>query len=76
MVEDKQPSGSFGTPEDIGALANFLCTHNGRQMTGAAYTVDGGWTAQWLTSLSNSEIIKLYTITISTIITSEIIGSL
>jgi 3-hydroxybutyrate dehydrogenase len=46
LVSDKQPSGTFGTPEDIGALATFLCTHNARQITGASYTVDGGWTAQ------------------------------
>jgi len=46
LVSDKQPSGSFGTPEDIGALATFLCTHSARQITGASYTIDGGWTAQ------------------------------
>ena len=46
LVADKQPSGSFGTPEDIGALATFLCTHNANQITGASYTIDGGWTAQ------------------------------
>lgn len=46
LVSDKQPSGSFGTPEDIGALATFLCTQNANQITGAAYTIDGGWTAQ------------------------------
>ena len=46
LVSDKQPSGSFGTPEDIGALSTFLCSHNARQITGAAYTIDGGWTAQ------------------------------
>lgn len=46
LVSDKQPSGSFGTPDDIGALTTFLCSNNARQMTGASYTVDGGWTAQ------------------------------
>jgi 3-hydroxybutyrate dehydrogenase len=45
LIEEKQPSASFGHPEDIGALATFLCTENARQITGASYTVDGGWTA-------------------------------
>lgn len=46
LIEEKQPSAGFSNPEDIGALATFLCTNNARQITGAAYTVDGGWTAQ------------------------------
>ena len=46
LVEAKQPSGGFSLPEDLGALAAFLCTNNARQMTGATYTMDGGWTAQ------------------------------
>ena len=46
LVSEKQPSGNFGTPADIGALATFLCSENARQITGASYTVDGGWTAQ------------------------------
>ena len=46
LVEEKQPSGGFSLPEDLGALAAFLCTNNARQVTGAAYTMDGGWTAQ------------------------------
>ena len=33
-------------PEDLGALATFLCTNSARQMTGSTYTMDGGWTAQ------------------------------
>lgn len=46
LISEKQPSASFSVPADIGALATFLCTDNARQITGAAYTVDGGWTAQ------------------------------
>lgn len=46
LIEEKQPSASFSVPADIGALATFLCTDNARQITGASYTVDGGWTAQ------------------------------
>uniref|UniRef100_A0A1J3HMU6 3-oxoacyl-[acyl-carrier-protein] reductase n=3 Tax=Mesangiospermae TaxID=1437183 RepID=A0A1J3HMU6_NOCCA len=45
LIEEKQPSASFSVPADIGALATFLCTDNARQITGASYTVDGGWTA-------------------------------
>ena len=46
LISEKQPSASFSVPADIGALTTFLCTDNARQITGAAYTVDGGWTAQ------------------------------
>jgi 3-hydroxybutyrate dehydrogenase len=46
LVSEKQPTGKFGNPEDIGALAAFLCSENAHQMTGASYTIDGGWTAQ------------------------------
>lgn len=46
LIEEKQPSAGFSVPADIGALATFLCTDNARQITGASYTVDGGWTAQ------------------------------
>ena len=46
LVDAKQPSGKMSMPEDLGALATFLCTDNARQMTGATYTMDGGWTAQ------------------------------
>jgi len=46
LIEEKQPSASFSVPADIGALATFLSTDNARQITGASYTVDGGWTAQ------------------------------
>lgn len=46
LLSEKQPSKQFATPEEIGALAVFLCSPVAGQMTGAAYTVDGGWTAQ------------------------------
>jgi len=45
LIEEKQPTAAFGHPEDIGALATFMCTENARQITGASYTMDGGWTA-------------------------------
>ena len=40
-----QPTKRFVTPEEIGALAVFLCREEARSITGANLTVDGGWTA-------------------------------
>ena len=42
----KQPSREFTTPEDLGALALFLCSDAGAKMRGAAINMDGGWAAQ------------------------------
>lgn len=41
----KQPTKSFVQPEDIGALAVFLCREEARNVNGANWSVDGGWTA-------------------------------
>jgi len=46
LLSEKQPSHEFATPEQIGALAMFLCTGDAAQIRGATLTVDGGWTAQ------------------------------
>jgi 3-hydroxybutyrate dehydrogenase len=46
LLGEKQPSGEFVTPEQIGALAVFLCSEAAAQIRGAALSVDGGWTAQ------------------------------
>jgi 3-hydroxybutyrate dehydrogenase len=46
LLAEKQPSHEFATPEQLGALAVFLCTDAAAQITGAALPVDGGWTAQ------------------------------
>jgi 3-hydroxybutyrate dehydrogenase len=40
-----QPNKQFATVEQIGALAVFLCGEEGAGITGAALSVDGGWTA-------------------------------
>ena len=40
-----QPTKRFVTPEEIGALALFLCREEARSITGANLSVDGGWTA-------------------------------
>jgi 3-hydroxybutyrate dehydrogenase len=46
LLAEKQPSGEFATPAQIGALAAFLCTDDALQMRGAALPVDGAWLAQ------------------------------
>jgi 3-hydroxybutyrate dehydrogenase len=46
LLAEKQPSQEFATPEQIGALAAFLCSDAAAQIRGASITVDGGWTAQ------------------------------
>jgi 3-hydroxybutyrate dehydrogenase len=46
MLREKQPMLDFTTPEQIGALAVFLCGDSAKTITGAALSVDGGWVAQ------------------------------
>ena len=46
LLVEKQPSLEFVTPEQIGELAVFLCSEAAAQIRGAAYSIDGGWTAQ------------------------------
>ena len=42
----KQPTKSFVQPADIGALAVFLCREEARNVNGANWSMDGGWTAE------------------------------
>jgi len=46
LLAEKQPSQEFATPEQIGAVAVFLCSESAAQIRGAALSVDGAWTAQ------------------------------
>ncbi|WP_229477098.1 3-hydroxybutyrate dehydrogenase [Massilia rubra] len=46
LLGEKQPSGEFVTPEELGALAVFLCSAAGNQVRGVAWNMDGGWAAQ------------------------------
>ncbi len=46
LLAEKQPSIEFATPEQIGALAVFLCSEAAAQIRGAALPIDGAWLAQ------------------------------
>jgi 3-hydroxybutyrate dehydrogenase len=46
LLLEKQPSGEFVTPEELGALAVFFCSPAGNQVRGVAWNMDGGWAAQ------------------------------
>jgi len=41
-----QPSKRFVEVDEIAGLALFLCSEHGRSITGAALSIDGGWTAR------------------------------
>jgi 3-hydroxybutyrate dehydrogenase len=42
----KQPTRKFVQPEEVAALAVFLCSPHAQNINGANYTIDGGWTAE------------------------------
>ena len=46
LVAEKQPSGNFVDPAQLAALAVFLCSPDASEVRGAAWNMDGGWTAQ------------------------------
>lgn len=46
LVSEKHPSKEFVTPEQLAAMALFLCSPGADQIRGQAYAIDGGWTAQ------------------------------
>ena len=45
VLLEKQPSKQFVTPEQVAAMALFLCRDEAASITGANLSVDGGWTA-------------------------------
>jgi 3-hydroxybutyrate dehydrogenase len=45
FMASRQPSGRFVAMEGVAALAAFLCGPAGRDITGAAIPIDGGWSA-------------------------------
>ncbi len=46
VLLNKQPTKKFVTPEQVGALAVFLCRDEAENINGANYAMDGGWTAE------------------------------
>lgn len=42
----KQATKKFVQPEEVGALAAFLCRDEAQNVNGANWSVDGGWTAE------------------------------
>jgi len=46
LLLEKQPSGEFVTPDELGALAVFFCSPAANQVRGVAWNMDGGWVAQ------------------------------
>jgi len=46
LLGEKQPSLEFTTPEQLGALAVFICSEAAAQLNGVALPVDGGWLAR------------------------------
>lgn len=46
LLGEKEPSLQFTTPEELGALALFLCSPAADNVRGVAWNMDGGWAAQ------------------------------
>ncbi|EJW10274.1 D-beta-hydroxybutyrate dehydrogenase [Rhodovulum sp. PH10] len=46
LLSEKQPSKQFVTPDQLGALAVFMCSDAASNLRGAAVNMDGGWCAQ------------------------------
>ena len=46
FLTEKQAMAAFSTPEQIGGLAVFLCSETAKTMTGAPFSIDGGWVAE------------------------------
>ena len=46
LLAEKQPMHRFTTTESIGEMVIFLCSEAADTITGAALSIDGGWTSQ------------------------------
>ena len=45
LLAGKQPTGRLIAPENVAALLVYLCEPAARDITGAVFPVDGGWSA-------------------------------
>ena len=46
LLVEKEPSQRFTDAKDLAAMVVFLCSDPASNITGAAFVLDGGWTAQ------------------------------
>ena len=46
LLLEKQPSGEFVAPDDLGDIVAFLAGNSAAQISGASLPIDGGWLAQ------------------------------
>ena len=46
LLQEKEPSLKFTTPEQLGGLAVFFCSPPTDNVTGQSWASDGGWSAQ------------------------------
>jgi len=46
VLLEAQPTKEFVTPDQVAAMALFLCSDDASQITGANLSMDGGWTAR------------------------------
>jgi 3-hydroxybutyrate dehydrogenase len=45
LVSEKHPSGRFVEVEDLAAMTSFLASDSAKEIRGASYVMDGGWSA-------------------------------
>ncbi|WP_396270126.1 3-hydroxybutyrate dehydrogenase [Ideonella sp.] len=46
LLAEKEPSQQFTTPEELAAMAIFMCSPAANNLRGTAINMDGGWVAQ------------------------------
>ena len=46
LLSEKEPSGQFTTPEELAAMAVFMCSPAAANLRGSCINMDGGWVAQ------------------------------
>jgi 3-hydroxybutyrate dehydrogenase len=46
LLSEKEPSQQFTTPEELGAMAVFMCSPAANNLRGTSVNMDGGWVAQ------------------------------